>query len=128
MKRPTVSQRAELIARVWGERCPDKTFFRTSLSEFIRLVAPSSEARVRIATLKAQLKEAVQQRKEADSTSRRAILRVVNGVRGDADEGEDGELLVAMGYLKHTVRSVKLSEARRTSARAAVGRRAGLPR
>jgi hypothetical protein len=59
----------------------------------------------------------------ADRVTRRAIVRAVNGVKGDPDEGEDGDLLSAMGYMKHTVRSEVLSEARRRSARLAAGNR-----
>jgi hypothetical protein len=125
MKRLTVYEKAELVISAWRARCPDKKFFRMSLNEFTFMVLPSGTARERIASLKAQLREATQQCKEADRITRRAIVRAVNGVKGDADEGEDGELLVAMGYMKHTVRSVKLSEARRTRARAVAAGKAG---
>ncbi len=118
MRRRTVYEKATLITSAWRARCPDKTFFRMSLEEFTVIVRPSGAARERIASLKAQLREAIQQCEDADRTARRAILRVVNAVKGDPDEGEDGELLSAMGYMKHTVRSVELAKARRRSARA----------
>lgn len=119
MRRRTVHEKATLIISAWRDRCPDKTFFRMSLGNFSDIVSPSGVARERIASLKAQLREATKQCEEADRITRRAIVRVVNGVKGDPDEGEDGDLLSAMGYLKHTVRSVILGDARRRSAKAA---------
>jgi hypothetical protein len=119
MKRRTVHEKATLMISAWRARCPDKTFFRMSLEDFSVIVGPCGAAREHVASLKAQLREAKQQCEEADRIARRAIVRVVNGVKGDPDEGEDGELLGAMGYMKHTVRSELLSEARRRSARAA---------
>jgi hypothetical protein len=122
MKRRTVHEKAMLMIGAWRDRCADKAFFRMSLADFTAIVAPSGMARERVATLKAQLREAIRQCEEADRTTRRAIVRVVNGVKGDPDEGEDGDLLSAMGYMKHTVRSGILSDARRRSARVAAGR------
>lgn len=119
MKRPTVHEKALLIISAWQHKCPDKAFFRMSLADFSAIVAPSAAARERIANLRAQLREAIKQCEDADRNIRRAIVRVVNGVKGDPDEGEDGDLLSAMGYMKHTVRAEILSDARRRSARAA---------
>ena len=122
MKRRTLHEKAMLMIGAWRDRCPDKTFFRMSLRDFSALVAPSGAARERVANLRAQLREAMKQCEHADRITRRAIVRVVNGVKGDPDEGEDGDLLSAMGYMKHTVRAEVLSEARRRSARAQLRR------
>lgn len=123
VKRQTVHEKAMQMIGAWSGRCPDKPFFRMSLADFRVIVAPSGAARERIANLKAQLREAVKECEAADRVTRRAIVRVVNGVKGDPDEGEDGDLLSAMGYMKHTVRSEILSDARRRSARAAAERK-----
>jgi hypothetical protein len=121
MKRRTVHDKATLIITAWRDKCPDKTFFRMSLEDFSAIVAPGGAARARVANLKAQLREAMKQCEETNRITRRAIVRVVNGVKGDPDEGEDGDLLSAMGYMKHTVRSEVLSDARRRAARSAAG-------
>ena len=47
------------------------------------------------------------------------MLRIVNAVKGDPDEGEDGDLLVAMGYMPHTARSSLMSAVRRGVGRVA---------
>ena len=103
------------MIQAWDAHCRHKQFFRMSLADFSALVAPSGAARDRVASLKAPLREAKEACEEADRVTRRAIVRVVNGVKGDPDEGEDGDLLSAMGYMKHTVRSKVVSEARRRS-------------
>jgi hypothetical protein len=123
MKRPTVHEKATLMISAWRDRCPDKAFFRMSLGDFSAIVAPSGAARERVARLKAELRQAMHQCEAADCMTRRAIVRVVNGVKGDPDEGEDGDLLSAMGYMKHSARSAVLSDARRRSARAAAENR-----
>jgi hypothetical protein len=121
MKRRTVHDKAMLIISAWRARCPDKTFFGMSLDDFSDIVAPGGTARERVADLKAQLREAMKCCKDTERITRRATVRVVNGVKGDPDEGEDGDLLSAMGYMKHTVRSEVLSDARRRGARSAAG-------
>ena len=118
MTRRNLHEKAMLVIGAWRDRCPDKAFFRMSLLDFSVIVAPSGTARERIANLKAQLREAIRECEQADSITRRAIVQVVNGVKGDPDEGEDGDLLSAMGYMKHTVRSEILSNARKRSAQA----------
>jgi hypothetical protein len=121
MKRPTVYEKAMRVIGAWGDRCAGKAFFRMSLGDFSAIAARSGAARERIARLRAELREAMRQCEAADSLTRRAIVQVVNGVKGDPDEGEDGDLLSAMGYMKHTARSAFLNAARRKSARAVAG-------
>ncbi len=58
-----------------------------SLGDFSAIVAPSGAARERGARPKAELREAMHQCEEADRTTRRAIVRVGNGMTGDPDEG-----------------------------------------
>lgn len=78
---------------------------------------PSLDSRARIAELEALLVAERAVRDEADRVSMRATRRVVDGVMGDAEEGADGALYEAMGF-------VRLSENRRGLVRR-VGRRKG---
>ena len=107
------------MIRVWGHQRSTKTFFGMTLDVFSKIVAPSGEARAEIAELERRMREAVERRNEADRITRRAVLRVVNAVKGDPEEGEDSELLASMGYLPHTARSSIVSMARRNAAKAA---------
>ena len=113
-----IYEKAMTLIRVWGSMRADKTFFRMTLEDFTKLVEPSAEARREIAELEDRMQKALSRRDDADRKTRRAIIRVVNGVKGDADEGEDSELLAAMGYLPHTARSSINSLARKSAARA----------
>src|SRR5688572_22819795 len=96
-----IYDKAIRVIDAWASMRPDKTFFRMSLEEIRRIIAPSGEARKTLAELEARTQETLAYRDRADKLTRRAILRIVNAVRGDPDEGEDGELLAAMGYLPH---------------------------
>ncbi len=87
-----------------------------TLEEFEKLIAASGEARTELAELDARRRVVVARCEEADQITRRGILRIVNAVKGDAEEGEDSELLAAMGYLPHTARSSIVSAARKKKA------------
>src|SRR5687767_14600282 len=108
-----IYEKALVLINAWNSRRPNKTFFRQSLQDFRTIVAPSGEARARLAELEALTQEALARRDEADKVTRRAVIRIVNAVKGDPDEGEDGELIAAMGYLPHTARSSLIGLARR---------------
>lgn len=114
-----IYDKALVLISAWGAMRPGKTFFRQSLDDFTKIVAPSGEARQKLAELEALTQKALEQRDAADKITRRAIIRIVNAVKGDPDEGEDGELLARMGYLPHTVRSSIIGLARRSAAKAA---------
>jgi hypothetical protein len=101
--------------KVWRSKRPDKTFFRMSVEDFGKIIGPSGEAREALATLCASTQQALARRNEADSVTRRAVLRVVNAIKGDADEGEDSDLLAEMGYLPHTAKTGIISAGRRNA-------------
>jgi hypothetical protein len=108
-----IYEKALVVADMWGAQRPDKSFFGMTRDAFLNLIAPSGEARKELAQLDAQTRDALSRRDKADRITRRAVLRVVNGVKGDPEEGEDSELLASMGYLPHTARSSIISAARK---------------
>jgi hypothetical protein len=108
-----IYEKALVVAEKWGSRRPDKTFFGMTLEVFMKKIAPSGDARKVLAQLAEQTSQELTRRDKADELLRRAVLRVVNGVKGDPEEGEDSELLAAMGYLPHTARTSIVSAARR---------------
>jgi hypothetical protein len=93
------------IIKVWQLLRPGKRFAGMSLEEFGNAVAPSREARGEVAAAELHLKEARARLKDADVLSRKTVQRVVNAVRADGEEGEDGELYSAMGYVPRSVRN-----------------------
>jgi hypothetical protein len=114
-----IYEKATAVAKAWNSLRPTKTFFRMSLEDFRKIIAASGDARSEIVDLESRTQGALARRDEADRITRRAVVRVVNGVRGDADEGEDSELLAAMGYIPHTARVSIIAKGRKQGARAA---------
>jgi hypothetical protein len=116
-----IYDKARVIADMWGTRCPDKTFFGMTRDDFLKIIAPSGEARKQLAQLDTQTRDTLGLRDKSDKILRRAVVRVINAVKGDPEQGEDSELLASMGYLPHTARTSILSAARklRNAAKAA---------
>jgi hypothetical protein len=119
MSETDIYEKAVRVTKAWGSRRPNKAFFGMSLEGFKKTIAPSAEAREELADLEARTRKALARRDEADKITRRAVIRVVNAVKGDPEEGEDGELVAAMGYLPHTARSSIIGLARRNAKKAA---------
>ncbi len=88
----------------WTILRPDKSFAGLSLAQFEARMKPSLDARAAIRALESQLLAAQNQRDDADKTALATIALVVNAVKGDPAEGEDGELYEAMGYVRKSER------------------------
>jgi hypothetical protein len=100
----------------WGNLRAKKSFAGLSLEKFNALVAPSVSVRTTIARLDNELIAAQNQRDEADRVSLDAVQLVVNGIKGDPEEGEDGELYEALGYVRKSERKSGLHRAGKTTA------------
>ena len=100
-----LNSRLQAVIKAWSTLRPDKLFAGFTLDEFRKAVAPSIELREAIASSNAHTRKLMVSRDEADVLTRKVLQRVVSGVRADGDEGEDGELYTAMGYVARTVRS-----------------------
>jgi len=99
----------------WGNLRPKKSFAGLSLEKFNALVAPSLSARATIARLENEQIAAQNQRDEADRVSLDALQLVVNSIKGDPEEGEDGELYEALGYVRKSERKSGLHRAGKTA-------------
>src|SRR5690348_2139068 len=98
--------RIQLAIKAWSLHRPDKKFWNYTLEDFKNATSPSAETRKEVAQADALLQEAMARRDDADKLSRKALMRVVNAVKGDPEEGgEDGELYIAMGYVARSVRN-----------------------
>jgi hypothetical protein len=93
------------VLKAWKDLRPTKTFAGMTLAQFTTKVQPSLDARDAIDTLDNQLIAAADQRDTADVESMKQINFVVNAVKGDPTEGEDGELYEAMGYVRKSERA-----------------------
>lgn len=70
---------------------------------------PSFDRRDELDVIEAQRTGKMDERDDADKDSNAALLQLVNGVKGDPDEGEDGELYEAMGYVRKSERQSGLT-------------------
>jgi hypothetical protein len=93
------------VLQAWETLRPTKTFAGMTLPQCKAKLQPSLAARASLATLEAQLTAAKDQRDEADKVSMASLQLVVNAVKGDPEEGENGELYEAMGYVRKSERA-----------------------
>jgi hypothetical protein len=102
---PKATEEKLLLAiSAWETLRPAKSFSGMTLAQFKAKVQPSLDARASIATLENQLIAAKDQREAADNAALAATLLAVNAIKGDPDEGENGELYEAMGYVRKSER------------------------
>ena len=97
------------VANAWESLRPAKSFAGMTLADFQAAVKPSLDARATITDLENQLQAAEVERDKADKISLAKVQLVVNAVKGDPAEGEDGELYETMGYVRKSARASGLS-------------------
>lgn len=109
------------IIKAWSLHRPQKSYGGLSLEDFQKLVAPSGDSRAEAALHDEKAAEAKLRMKDADTLARKYVQRVVNGVKCDPEDGEDGELYTAMGYVPRAVRNSLRALGRRNAAKPADG-------
>jgi uncharacterized small protein (DUF1192 family) len=97
-------EKIQKVLTAWRNLRPAKSFSGLTVDEFAKRVAPSDITRETIARLENELTAAQNQRDEADATGVTIAQAVINAVKGDLQEGEDGELYEAMGYVRKSER------------------------
>lgn len=107
--------RINTASAAWSNLRPEKTFAGMTLDQFREKIAPSLATRSTIARLENELVAAQNQRDDADRVALEAMQLVVNAIKGDPDEGEDGELYEAMGYVRKSERKSGLSRKAKTT-------------
>jgi len=112
----TVVERVQLVLNAWQTLRPSKSFAGMSFEQFKEKVKPSFDTRTQIDALENQLIAAKDQREVADAASLTSAQFVVNAVKGDPDEGENGELYEAMGYVRKSERRSGLHRGKRAPA------------
>lgn len=94
------------VLQAWLDRRPDKRFFGMSVTNFADIVSPTFKTRGELVKLEQRMHEVRTHRDKADRISRHALQGVVNAVKGDPTEGEDGDLYAAMGYKPRRLRLI----------------------
>ena len=97
------------VVNAWETLRPAKNFAGMTLEQFKAAVKPCADTRKTIEELEAQLTAAQNQRDSADEAALSAIKLVVNAVKGDPAEGDDGDLYENMGYKRASERSSGLT-------------------
>ena len=92
-------KRINQTLEVWENLRPKKSFAGMTLAQFKAILKPSLDSRAEITNLRNQLKGTIRDRIAADIQSVDACFRVVNAVRADVDEGENGAVYKALGYV-----------------------------
>ena len=100
------------ITQAWESQCPETSFSGLSLEQFKAGCKPSLDARTEMADLAARSISAKARRSVGDAASLALIRRVVHGVKGDPQHGEDGPLYAAMGFVRTSERSSGLTRRR----------------
>ena len=94
-----VAGKLQTVVNAWGTLRPSKSFAGMTLEQFKAQVQPSLAARDQLVTLRSQTTDNRTQRQASDSASLDLAQLVVNAVKGDPAEGENGSLYAAMGYV-----------------------------
>jgi hypothetical protein len=110
-----VAAKLQKVVDAWGTLRPAKTFAGMTLDQFKTTVQPSLASRDQLVTLRSQATDSLVQRHQSDSTSLDAAQLVVNAVKGDPAEGEDGSLYAAMGYVTKSQRRSGLTRKGQTT-------------
>lgn len=100
-----IGEKIAAVLKAWEDLRPTKSFAGMTLAQFTTKIQPSLDARDAIGKLEDQMTAAMVERDTADVESNKQLLLMVNAVKGDPAEGEDGELYAAMGYVRKSDRS-----------------------
>ena len=99
-----VLERTAELTQVWESLRPNKTFFGLTLEQFKAAARPSHDERAALADLRGQTKATKTRCHDADVKLVEVIQGVINAIKGDPQEGEDGEVYVALGYVRRSSR------------------------
>ena len=103
----------ETISQAWVKLRPGKTFAGLTLEQFLAAIKPSYDVRAEIAESELRMQSAQARRVTVDEAALKVGQRVVNAVKADPEEGDDGEVYVAMGYVRKRDRKSGLTQRKR---------------
>jgi hypothetical protein len=110
-----VANKLQKLIDAWTTIRPAKSFAGMTLEQFEAQVKPSLDARGQLTTLQSQTTDSRMQRRRSDAASMELAQLVVNSVKGDPAEGENGSLYAAMGYIPKSARRSGLTRKGQTT-------------
>jgi hypothetical protein len=103
-------ERLDTFVAAWKKLRATKTFAGFTADQFeTQKMLPCRQARASIVDLGNQMKSALNRRDDLDVAALEAMSLVVNAVKGDPAEGENGDLYEAMGFVRKSERKSGLS-------------------
>jgi hypothetical protein len=97
-------QKAIEVAQRWETLSRDKTFYGLTLEQFKAARKQSEDERAALADLRGQIEATKTRLHDADVRLAEVTQGVINAVKGDPQEGEDGEMYVALGYTRKSAK------------------------
>ena len=101
------------VTQAWSKLRPGKSFAGLTLEQYLAAIKPSHDVRGEIVESEVRLQSAQARRVTVDETTLKVVQRIVNAVKADPEEGDDGELYVAMGYVRKRDRKTGLTQRKR---------------
>jgi hypothetical protein len=92
------------VAQRWEALRPAKTFYGLTLEQFKAARKQSEDERAALADLRGQIQATKTRLHDADVRLAEVTQGVINAVKGDPQEGEDGEMYVALGYTRKSAK------------------------
>jgi len=109
------ASKLQKVVDAWQTIRPAKSFAGMTLEQFKAQVQSSLDARGQLTTLQSQATDSRMQRHQSDAASLELAQLVVNSVKGDPAEGENGSLYAAMGYIPKSARRSGLTRKGQTT-------------
>ena len=110
-----VAAKLQKLLVAWQTICPNKSFATMTVEQFTERVQPSLAARDQLQVLRNQATSSLTDRRQHDNASLALLNLVVNSVKGDPTEGEDGPLYRALGYIPKSARRSGLTRKSKTT-------------
>jgi hypothetical protein len=112
--------RLDTFISAWKKLRGTKAFAGLTPDQFeTQKMAPCRAARATVTDLENQLKAALNRRDDLDQAALETMALIVNAVKGDPAEGENGDLYEAMGFVRKSERKSGLSRKKTATEKAA---------
>jgi hypothetical protein len=97
-------ERITTLKRVWSTLRPNRSYYGMTVEEFGLRVKPSLDARAELETIDEHRAATAVRRDDSDVASLDLVQRIVNAIKADPNDGEDGEVYAALGYVRKGLR------------------------
>ena len=118
-----IEQDTNAILKAWGKLAPTATFGGMTLEQYTAMVQPSMDARTQISTRETEIKSWTDKRDDADLITGDTNTKVIKGIVGDVNYGDNSDLYEACGYIRKSEKKSGLTRKHPGSAPAPAARK-----